>query len=247
MRLGRLALIFGALAVTTLNGATANDRAPVLVELFTSEGCSSCPAADTLAGQLTQRDDVFVLSFHIDYWDYIGWKDRFASKQTTDRQHAYARTLGQRSVYTPEMVIAGISHRVGSDAKAVQDEIDVVAASRLEPPAIRVGLARTGAMRLAIGDAPFDGEADVLFVRFHPRVQSNVDAGENAGLVLSGFNVVKSFHRVGGWSGDPVTIEIPKSNWYYGSSGDGCAVIVQASGQGAVLGFHEIDMETLHQ
>ena len=228
------------------SSAIAADRAPILVELFTSEGCSSCPPAHTLAGELNQRDDVLVLSYHVNYWDYIGWTDRYATEQTTQRQHDYARSLRQRSVYTPEMVIGGVTHQVGSDVRAVSHAINAVAARRVEPPPIEAWLPHRSTVRVVIGAGAVDGEADVLLVRFLPKGESAVDAGENAGRTLPSYNVVRDFRRVGGWDGSEVTIDLSAAE--VGVDGtDGCAVVVQEAGPGAVLAVHEFDMDDLRQ
>src|SRR3954454_20934040 len=96
------------------------DETPVVVELFTSQGCSSCPPADALLGELSSRKDVLALAFHVDYWDYIGWRDSFAFPQATDRQYSYGHALGLNMVYTPQMVIDGARDAVGSDEAAVR-------------------------------------------------------------------------------------------------------------------------------
>src|SRR5262249_1393689 len=119
--------VAAALAVTLIAAAAAGDELveatvvdqPVVVELFTSQGCNSCPPADALLGKLARRKDVLPLAFHVDYWDYIGWKDPFASKEGTERQYNYGRALGLNMVYTPQMVIDGSQDAVGSDEGAV--------------------------------------------------------------------------------------------------------------------------------
>src|SRR5437868_3595221 len=105
----------GAALASSAMPAAAREAAggPWAIELFTSQGCSSCPPADLLLGKLSRRNDIVALSFHVDYWDYIGWKDRFATRETTERQRAYARALKQRYVYTPETVVDGIGHDPG--------------------------------------------------------------------------------------------------------------------------------------
>ncbi|MBT5374998.1 MAG: DUF1223 domain-containing protein, partial [Rhodospirillaceae bacterium] len=97
----------------------AESPAPVVVELFTSQGCSSCPPADAFLNDLSRRDDVIALSLHVDYWDYIGWEDPFATPESTNRQRRYAPVLAARSIYTPQMVIDGAAHEVGSKRKAI--------------------------------------------------------------------------------------------------------------------------------
>src|SRR6478735_5152513 len=118
--LGRRSVLVAGAALlaapdTMAEGPVADGKAgPWAVELFTSQGCSSCPPADAELGKLARRPDIVALSFHVDYWDYIGWKDRFASKESTERQRTYARTLKQRYVYTPEMVVDGRVHEPGT-------------------------------------------------------------------------------------------------------------------------------------
>src|SRR6476661_1705217 len=141
--------------------AVADTDGPLAIELFTSQGCSSCPPADRQLGELARRPDVVALSFHVDYWDYIGWKDRFASRATTERQRIYARTLAQRYVYTPEMVVDGRVNQPGIDS----DEIAGMLAD-----ARRQSTARTtptlnrladGSLKISLAAATLDGPADV--------------------------------------------------------------------------------------
>src|SRR6516162_11701198 len=151
-----------AIAALFLATAAAGDEmvqgslgdAPVVLELFTSQGCSSCPPADALLGKLAKRTDVLPLAFHVDYWDYIGWKDPYASKEATDRQYAYGRSLGLNMVYTPQMVIDGSQDVVGSDEGAV---IRGIAAGMIRKK-LKLSILRSesGAYRVAIpaGDAP---------------------------------------------------------------------------------------------
>src|SRR3954454_13169577 len=112
MSVGRRSFVIAGAGLLAGSGPSLADKSgPWAIELFTSQGCSSCPPADAMLGKLAGRPDIVALSFHIDYWDYIGWKDRFATKETTERQRAYARTLRQKYVYTPEMVVDGRVHR----------------------------------------------------------------------------------------------------------------------------------------
>jgi len=117
-------LVAVALALPPSAPARAQAKPPTVVELFTSQGCNSCPPADAYLGELAQRDDVLALSMHIDYWDYLGWKDTFSSAFATERQRAYSRALGKSFVYTPQMVVGGVAEAMGSRRHGVEPEID---------------------------------------------------------------------------------------------------------------------------
>lgn len=172
-------------------------RAPgavAVVELFTSEGCSSCPPADAALADLASERDVYALSFHVDYWDDLGWPDRFASADNTARQQAYARTFGARGVYTPQMVVGGREQFVGSD----RDRADAAIARALgSAPVVPLTLQarRTGADTLAIdytsSGAPAGATLDVAVVE--RATSSVVRAGENSGRTLKHTNVVRTF------------------------------------------------------
>ncbi len=227
-----------------LLGATAwagDARGPVVVELFTSQGCSSCVPADRLMGELAALDDIVALSFHVDYWDYIGWTDPFASAETTARQHAYARALGQRNVYTPEIVIGGVTHRVGSDTAAVRAAIREVRETAGAGAKVTIEMNGPDVLRVTVGASHYSGAADVLLVRYDTRHETPVSRGENAGRTVVNYNVVREFHKIGSWSGQETSFEVRWSE-ITGPGSDSCAVIVQASGTGAVLGAARFDM-----
>lgn len=215
---------------------------PVLVELFTSQGCSSCPPADALAGVLRARDDVVVLSYHVNYWDYIGWQDPFATEETTARQHAYARAMQQRSVYTPQMVIGGKVHRVGSDHAAVDLAISEALGDEMPAPIIASRLVGSDILRVEIGSGQPQGDAEILLVTYDRDHQTDVGRGENAGRQLRNYNVVKDIIKIGSWDGAATTVDVPWS----GSNNlrnDGCAVIVQAANHGPVIAAHDMLMQ----
>ena len=227
-----------------LLGATAwagDARGPVVVELFTSQGCSSCVPADRLLGELAALDDIVALSFHVDYWDYIGWTDPFASAETTARQHAYARALGQRNVYTPEIVIGGVTHRVGSDTDAVRAAIREVRETAGAGAKVTIEMNGPDVLRVTVGASHYSGAADVLLVRYDARHETPVSRGENAGRTVINHNVVREFRKIGSWSGQETSFDIRWSEITDRGS-DSCAVIVQASGTGAVLGAARFDM-----
>ena len=236
------------LALSAATGAAADERGatPVLIELFTSQGCSSCPPADRLAGRLAQRGDLVVLSFHVNYWDYIGWRDPFATEATTRRQYAYARALGQRGVYTPEMVIDGRDHVVGSDEAALRRAIARRrAALRRAAPSVAPTIAMVrdrGRVWVDIGAAPYDGEADVVLVPYDRRRETRVPRGENRGRTLANFNVARGLERIGSWRGAAMRYALDADSAAAARAGDGCAVIVQGAGTGPVLSAAAFDM-----
>ncbi len=215
MRLRGIGLLVG-LAVTTPAFA-----GPHVLELFTSESCSSCPPADRLLGELaTERSDVLALAFHVDYWDQLGWRDRFSSPDATARQRAYAERLGTE-VYTPELVIDGQATAVGSDRQAVL--------TALQRPAPGVALGATvAAGRVAIEVGSGRGRAAIVLVGYDPRRETAVGGGENGGRKLVEFNVVRSFAVVGHWSGRPLQLQAAAG------PGERQAVLLQ-SADGAIL------------
>jgi hypothetical protein len=189
--------------------ATAATGGVAVVELFTSEGCSSCPPADALLERLAGRPGVFALSFHVDYWDDLGWPDRFASAENTARQHAYARSLGARGLYTPQLVVGGADAFVGSDADHAEGSVTRALAS---PAPVRLALR----VHTTPGEAVVDYEAQgapagaVLDVAVVERTAtSEVRAGENAGRTLRHANVVRSFASSPVSPSGTVTLRLP--------------------------------------
>lgn len=212
--------------------ALAGDR--VVVELFTSQGCSSCPPADRLLGELAQRDDVIALSFHVDYWNYLGWKDPFSSAAATERQRSYAAAFGRRSVYTPQMVIGGSRQEIGSHRDAVLRAIEQ---ARIEPRiSVEVEQPDTQTAIVTIGgDATVAAPATVWLFAFDRRHTTEIRRGENEGVTLINAHVVRAARRVGKWSGKGATIRLPLS--MMGIDGqDGCAIVVQPDGGGRIYG-----------
>lgn len=224
------------LAVWSLLSGAAYADGPVVVELFSSQGCSSCPPADKLLGQIAGRDDVIALSLHVDYWDYLGWKDDFADPSHTVRQRAYARAAGKRMIYTPQMVVGGTEHIVGSkpleltDALRAHGESDYPADVRLTRRGDRIRITVTSE-----GGLP-SGGAVVQLVTFAPKEQVSIRRGENAGRTLVYHNIVRNWVEVGRWNGSGVyraTVQVPE--------GLGIAVLVQAQGPGRIYGAAKIN------
>ena len=217
---GLAALILGLAVAATPAGA---DPRPVVVELFTSQGCSSCPPADALLGELAKKSGVLALGFHISYWDSLGWKDPLSSPSSTERQKAYARRLGDGRVYTPQIVVDGESEMVGSDREAV---LEALRAAR--PAAIAPVSFADDRRSVAIGGGAGNGE--IVLVRFVRRRTTPVGAGENSGRIANDFNGVQTVTTLGAWTGSAreFAIEPP-------AAGEGLAVLVQAP-DGHMLG-----------
>jgi len=223
-----------------------SDGSPVVVELFTSEGCSSCPPADALLFDLRKDDGILPLAFHVDYWDYLGWQDRFAKHDFTNRQRGYARALGSPMVYTPQMVVNGSEHVVGSARSKVYAAIDEVRQERTFDLDIGLSLGNDHTLTVSIPAADYHGDATIWFVRFALEEESPVSSGENAGRLLHHANVVKEITALGMWKGDAMSITLPweaiEGSEQGGDNyeGFGCAIIVQQEDLGPILGAREI-------
>lgn len=218
-------------AVPVAGKALGTEPGPVVVELFTSQGCSSCPPADRYLGQLAEREDVIALSWHVDYWDYIGWKDKFASKESTARQRAYGRALGQRFIYTPEIVVDGRAHS-SSPTQVSQFLERERAAPKLK---VSISKAASGAHQVALPASGFKGKASVLLVFFDDKHVTKIARGENGGRDLANYNVVRDFRVIGTYTGAASTYPIEVAAAEAAGRG-GCAVIVQQGAAGPVIG-----------
>lgn len=204
---------------------------PVVVELFTSQGCSSCPPADALLGEIAARDDVIALALHVDYWDYIGWADTFATPEYTQRQHVYAHVAHSTVVYTPQMVIGGQDHVIGFRPMHVAD---LIAAHAARPYPVAVSVTSEGAgfvVQAEVEGTVPRGAMTVQLVGYSPIEPVDIRRGENSGRTIEYHNVVTSWQIVDEWNGRQTfqTRITPQDNTPY-------AVIVQAAGQGPVLG-----------
>ncbi len=212
-----------------LSGAAQAAERIVVIELFTSQGCSSCPPADALLGELTQRDDVLPLALHVDYWDYIGWKDKFGKPAHTERQKGYATAAGHSTIYTPQMVVGGVDHIVGFKPMKLVDKMNAHLAN---PQQARLSLNRSGAtLRIRIEPVrTVNGRHDILLVRFIPSEEVKIRRGENAGKTLTYHNIVQAMDVIGQWDGrseKSLTTEV---------SGDAeVAVIVQRAEHRGIL------------
>jgi hypothetical protein len=231
----------GGLGFAAQRAAQAADplpNAPVVVELFTSQGCSSCPPADRLLGELSRRPDVITLSVHVDYWDYIGWKDPFASAATTARQHSYAQALKQRYVYTPEMVFNGAAHDAGTNPARVERML-LQAAESAGPRANPVLSTLSGGRGLIelprTAGVPV---SDIWLLSVDPRHVTAVGRGENRGVTLTNVNVVRSIEKLATWNGEATRLTIEANRLAPGAA---MVALVQSANLGPILGAARLD------
>ncbi len=190
-----------ALVSLTLSAPAMADGDPVVVELFTSQGCSSCPPADRIMHDLAKRDDVIGLALHVDYWDYIGWKDEYAHPDHTARQRAYAREGGRTMIYTPQMVINGQQDVVGAKAGELSRLIDahLTAAPEAEVSAKRIGNEVT--VDVTPVELPEGETYEIRVVQYSPMRHASIRRGELAGHDLDYANVVENWQIAGQWDG----------------------------------------------
>ena len=210
-----------------------------VVELFTSQGCSSCPPADALMKSYIKQDGVLVLSFNVDYWDNLGWKDTLASPKNSQRQRAYARTRGDGQVYTPQVVINGSTHAVGSDRAGIDAGIKATATKWKGLAVPLIAAAEGDSVVIAAPSADparaVSDEATLWLVKFTPRVEVAIPRGENSGHTIAYHNVVREFTAVGHWTHAVTTARISHAN-LTGCTPGTCAIILQQGNTGAILG-----------
>lgn len=226
------------------------DRGPVVVELYTAQGCAACPPADRLLAELAQRPEVIALALHVDYWDYIGWADVFADPEHAERQKRYARSRGLSTIYTPQIVVMGHDLIEGFRTAEVQAALD---AHLARPPQARIALSRTADGQLLVQAEPVESPPilasravartlslvesadpepahDVQLVRYLPRSEVAITDGENAGVTAEYVNIVTVWQTVGSWDlSGPFELSLPLAG------DEPVVVLVQEPGQGAVV------------
>jgi hypothetical protein len=218
--------------------AAAAQPRPAVVELFTSEGCSSCPPAEAYIGELAQRGDVLALSFHVDYWDSLGWRDRFALEPAVDRQRIYSRSLGRSSVYTPEVVVDGLRDYVGTDRRGIASAL---AATRAGVP-VEISLSG-GEVLVEVAAQDRLARSDVILIAYLAKVLSPIGRGENAGRTLQEFNVVRAVRTLGRWEGRAGSFRVQLSSLPHEATD--VAVLVQPLGQGQIIGAASRRLESI--
>jgi hypothetical protein len=240
------AVIFATVGWTTSVGAQSVNLAAMpsppqvkaVVELFTSQGCSSCPPADALLEWYANRDDVVALSFPVDYWDYLGWKDTLAKRTFSERQRAYATARGDGMVYTPQVVVNGIAHAVGSRKGDIEQAIERTK-QKIQPALVPVRLHADEGKLVVEAQAAADGKpaknATLWLAVVARRVEVSIHRGENKGKTVAYSNVVRELTPIGTWTGQSIAISIEK-HAVVRPGAESCAVLLQQGPGGPIVG-----------
>ena len=231
-RAALLALICLGVELGSARNLPAQSNSPrgaAVVELYTSQGCSSCPPADALSGELSQMPNVLALAFHVDYWDNIGWRDHFALPTAVRRQQQYVETLGLSSAFTPQVVVDGRSSFVGSDKRRILAEI----AEPLNTILISVEVARE-VLTVSVPERQDRERYEVNLIAYLPQADTNVERGENSGRTLREFNIVRQFRSLGVWNGRESVFRAPVDS--FPADATRVAVLLQRDQQGPIVG-----------
>lgn len=239
-------VLVAAGSIFALQAGQVHAGAKTVLELFTSQGCSSCPPADSLFRQYVGREDVIALSFHVDYWDRLGWKDTLGAPENTDRQRQYARSRGDAEVYTPQMVINGRVHANGSSASSIESGIaSTSAALQSQHVAIHLNI-KQAILAVEIGDAPasLGNHQGTLYLAMVQRSTTvTIARGENAGREVTYLNGVRSMRKIGTWNGTASRVDIPKRD-LVGIGASMAVVMLQQDSFGPVLGADTIELRS---
>jgi hypothetical protein len=227
-------LILAAVLSAAQSAAAEPDSAPVLVELYTSQGCNSCPPADAMLGRLAAQPGIIALSFHVDYWNYLGWADPFSSRAATERQKEYGMALRKYGVYTPQMIIQGGRGEIGTDASSVTAAI-AEARQRNLPVVVTIEKLPGRKLRDGAQAAAEAKGADIFLVLFDRRHSTKILRGENEGKTLTYHNVAREFRVVGKHGGEKIELTLPGAGDKNEKRG-GAVVIVQQGKSKRVFG-----------
>lgn len=212
-----------------------------VLELFTSQGCSSCPPADALLAQLGKNPDLVTLSYSVDYWNYLGWHDTLSSSANSERQRDYARMRGDGRVYTPQMVVDGLTHVNGANQAAIEMAMRT-AAERLRDVRVQVNMHAEGdTLVIGVGAAPDKSDkraATVWLAIAKKEATVAISRGENRGRTLSYHHPVKELTPVGMWSGEAMTLRLPLKD-LKAMGGDCLVALLQVENAGPILGAAE--------
>jgi hypothetical protein len=238
----KVALLLAGAGAFHSGAAAQTTSAKVVLELFTSQGCSSCPSADALLESYTKRDDIIALSVPVDYWDRLGWKDTFASREHSNRQRAYAYARGDGQVYTPQLVINGRYHVVGSSRPDIDGAIAAAKATLREPPVplkvhfeddalvVQVGAAKAG---------PAVPDARLLLAVVQDAGTVSIRRGENANRTVTYHNIVRSLKTIGTWAGTPSTLRVARSEFSVAGA-QSLVVLLQKGAGGPIINAAQI-------
>ncbi len=234
VQLLRCALVFSLLGVICATASFAGSSKSI-IELYTSQGCSVCPTAQALLKTYTGRPDIIALSFNVDYWDYLGWKDTLGKPAHSKRQRDYARARGDGKVFTPQIVANGLEYAVGTNQSQIERAI---AKSALRLSGNRVALELQSnkssfTIKVGAGAKPIRS-ATIYIASVSPTITVNIKGGENRGRRVTFHNVVRNMIPVGMWSGEATSIRLLKQDVLNGA-GERCVVLVQAANTGSVL------------
>lgn len=230
----RLAALIWFFGISFSLPLSAMDR-PVVVELFTSQGCSSCPPADALIREMANNDDVIVLALHVDYWDYIGWKDTFAQREFTHRQKKYAIAMDEKMIYTPQIIIDGEAALIGNRTSEVTRSIEEAKGKKDIVSLEAVNNGKT----LSIAAQPLmsiDKPTDVYLVEYLPEQSVSISRGENSGRTIVYANVVHQWENLGNWSGQgELALTVPYSGQ------NPAVVLLQQDGFGPIIAAARVE------
>lgn len=230
-----------ALIAVPVGAAEVRDHPRAVLELFTSEGCSSCPAADARLIELQKQPDVITLAYHVDYWDYIGWTDGFGNKANSDRQKSYAQSWGSSRIYTPELVVNGVKGVVASRQNEVDDALSSAA---LNVP-VTLNVDDNSILEVSVPPQTGGGDATLWLVTFKDHASVAIERGENAGHTIDYTQIVMHRQMLGMW--DPAAgthLKLPLSE-VMTDGANGAVVIVQTEKQGLpgpILGAASIQL-----
>lgn len=233
-------IAFAAIFLCAVNVPASAGEPRAVIELFTSQGCSSCPPADKLVGELSQDSSIVAVTLPVDYWDYLGWKDTLALHGHSKRQRAYAEARGDREVYTPQVVVNGVVHVLGSDRAAIDNAI-AQTRHTATPLTVPVTLAVTGdKVTVNVPASGIHHSAEVWLCPFASKAKVKIERGENRGHTFTYYNVVRRWVKLGDWNGKAETFSVPVADVAKGEADiDHVAVFVQsgaASKPGVMLG-----------
>ena len=236
----RLTLI-AALTLLSHTPAFSSERIQGVVELFTSQGCSSCPPADALFEDLAKQRGLAVLSLPVDYWDRLGWKDTYGSPAHSARQRAYAATRGDRSVYTPQAVVNGTRHMNGADRSEIETNLDQLRSTLSVPMTLTQS---RGVLHLNVGAAPTAAAtaATIVLIPYLARREVAIGRGENAKRRISYTNIARALDVVGTWTGSALTFDLPQQT---NDDADGVVVLLQSGTldePGPIIGAAQLDL-----